>query len=99
MLQAKPQAIALAGPGGVAAASPTGTALVGPGGMALAAPSATAVAGPTGGTPPIAVPSANTAAHNADAYRKWLSRKKGNAAHDDVPAVPEYLIEYGSASS
>nr|CAD7263877.1 unnamed protein product [Timema shepardi] len=52
--QVKPQAIALAGPGGVAAAAPVGTALVGPGGLAVAAPSATAVAGPSGGAPPIA---------------------------------------------
>ncbi|KAK3926255.1 Nucleoside triphosphate pyrophosphatase [Frankliniella fusca] len=102
VIRVKPQAIALAGPGGVAAASPMGTALVGPGGMALAAPSATAVAGPAGGTPPIAVPSANTAAHNADAYRKWLSKNKklaaGAAAADDAPSVPEFLVEYGSSS-
>lgn len=48
MAQAKPKAIALAGPGGVAAAAPVGTALVGPGGMALSAPEATAVAGVKG---------------------------------------------------
>ncbi|XP_034238957.1 uncharacterized protein KIAA0754-like isoform X2 [Thrips palmi] len=106
--QVKPQAIALAGPGGVAAAAPVGTALVGPGGMALSAPTATAVAGPAGGTPPIAVPSANTAAHNADAFRKWLSKKKPAtaAASDDVlvdarvdaPIMPELLVEYGAAA-
>ncbi|KAF6212299.1 hypothetical protein GE061_012821 [Apolygus lucorum] len=43
--QAKPQAVSVAGPGGVAAAAPVGTAIVGPGGMALSAPTATAVAG------------------------------------------------------
>uniref|UniRef100_T1IA70 DUF4774 domain-containing protein n=1 Tax=Rhodnius prolixus TaxID=13249 RepID=T1IA70_RHOPR len=43
--QAKPQAVSVAGPGGVAAAAPVGTAIVGPGGMALSAPQATAVAG------------------------------------------------------
>ncbi|KAK9512557.1 hypothetical protein O3M35_000954 [Rhynocoris fuscipes] len=52
--QAKPQAVSVAGPGGVAAAAPVGTAIVGPGGMALSAPQATAVAGtkpkPTGGS-------------------------------------------------
>lgn len=100
----KPQAIALAGVGGVAAAAPVGTALVGPGGMALSAPTATAVAGPAGGTPPIAVPSANTAAHNADAYRKWLSKKKpAVASSDDVlvdaPIMPELLVEYGAAAA
>ncbi|XP_022189549.2 uncharacterized protein LOC111048013 isoform X2 [Nilaparvata lugens] len=59
--QAKPQAISLAGPGGVAAAAPVGTALVGPGGMALSAPHATAVAGPTQGAP-ISIAPANKAA-------------------------------------
>lgn len=59
--QAKPQAISLAGPGGVAAAAPVGTALVGPGGMALSAPSATAVAGPSAGSP-ISIAPANKAA-------------------------------------
>ncbi|XP_075232594.1 uncharacterized protein LOC142330984 isoform X1 [Lycorma delicatula] len=59
--QAKPQAISLAGRGGVAAAAPVGTAVVGPGGMALSAPSATAVAGPTAGTP-ISIAPANKAA-------------------------------------
>nr|ATU83042.1 secreted hypothetical protein [Pristhesancus plagipennis] len=52
--QAKPQAVSVAGPGGVAAAAPVGTAIVGPGGMALSAPQATAVAGtkpkPSGGS-------------------------------------------------
>ncbi|BET00667.1 Hypothetical protein NTJ_13483 [Nesidiocoris tenuis] len=43
--QAKPQAVSVAGVGGVAAAAPVGTAIVGPGGMALSAPTATAVAG------------------------------------------------------
>ncbi|RZF35795.1 hypothetical protein LSTR_LSTR009211 [Laodelphax striatellus] len=60
--QAKPQAISLAGPGGVAAAAPVGTALVGPGGMALSAPHATAVAGPTQGAPISIAPAANKAA-------------------------------------
>lgn len=45
--QAQPGAIALAGPGGVAAAAPRGTALVGQGGLAVASPQATAVAGPS----------------------------------------------------
>ncbi|XP_066999517.2 uncharacterized protein [Anabrus simplex] len=54
--QVKPQAIALAGPGGVAASAPVGTALVGPGGLAVAAPAATAVAGPSGGAPPVVAP-------------------------------------------
>lgn len=45
--QAQPGAIALAGPGGVAAAAPRATALVGDGGLAVSSPQATAVAGPT----------------------------------------------------
>lgn len=45
--QAQPGAIALAGPGGVAASAPRGTALVGNGGLAISSPQATAVAGPT----------------------------------------------------
>lgn len=57
----KPHAIALAGPGGVAAAAPVGTALVGPGGMALSAPSATAVAGAGKGTPVSVSPAAQKA--------------------------------------
>lgn len=102
-MQVKPQAIALAGPGGVAAAAPVGTALVGPGGMALSAPSATAVAGPQSASA-IAVPSANTAAHNADAYKKWLSKKKPAAAGDevadvpDVAAAPDFLVELRSGT-
>lgn len=44
-LQSKPQAIALAGAGGVAQAAPVATAVVGKEGLAIAAPSATAIAG------------------------------------------------------
>ncbi|XP_046980041.1 skin secretory protein xP2-like [Schistocerca americana] len=68
--QVKPQALALAGPGGVAAAAPMGTALVGPGGLAVAAPAATAIAGPAGGTPPIGIVPAS------QAYKQYLEAQK-----------------------
>lgn len=65
MAQAKPKAIALAGPGGVAAAAPVGTALVGPGGMALSAPEATAVAGVKGASSGVVSPATTKQATKA----------------------------------
>jgi hypothetical protein len=79
--QVKPQAIALAGPGGVAAAAPIGTALVGPGGLAVAAPSATAVAGPSGGAPPPAESHASAALSSPAAYKAYLLEQQAKGSY------------------
>lgn len=79
--QVKPQAIALSGPGGVAAAAPTGTALVGPGGLAVAAPSATAIAGPSGGAPPPPGAHASAALSSPAAYKAYLLEKQAKGSY------------------
>ncbi|XP_069701792.1 uncharacterized protein [Periplaneta americana] len=79
--QVKPQAIALAGPGGVAAAAPIGTALVGPGGLAVAAPSATAVAGPSGGAPPPPGAHASAALSSPAAYKAYLLEQQAKGGY------------------
>lgn len=79
--QVKPQAIALAGPGGVAAAAPIGTALVGPGGLAVAAPSATAVAGPSGGAPPPPGAQASAALSSPAAYKAYLLEQQAKGSY------------------
>ena len=79
--QVKPQAIALAGPGGVAAAAPIGTALVGPGGLAVAAPSATAVAGPSGGAPPPPGAHASAALTSPAAYKAYLLEQQAKGSY------------------
>jgi hypothetical protein len=79
--QVKPQAIALAGPGGVAAAAPIGTALVGPGGLAVAAPSATAVAGPSGGAPPPPGAHASGALSSPAAYKAYLLEQQAKGSY------------------
>jgi len=79
--QVKPQAIALAGPGGVAAAAPIGTALVGPGGLAVAAPSATAVAGPSGGAPPPPGSQASAALSSPAAYKAYLLEQQAKGSY------------------
>lgn len=79
--QVKPQAIALAGPGGVAAAAPVGTALVGPGGLAVAAPSATAVAGPSGGAPPPPGAQASAALSSPAAYKAYLLEQQAKGSY------------------
>jgi hypothetical protein len=79
--QVKPQAIALAGPGGVAAAAPIGTALVGPGGLAVAAPSATAVAGPSGGAPPPSGAHASAALSSPAAYKAYLLEQQAKGSY------------------
>lgn len=45
--RSQPTALALAGPGGVAAAAPRGTALTGDKGVSVSSPRATAIAGPS----------------------------------------------------
>ncbi|PSN35582.1 hypothetical protein C0J52_24404 [Blattella germanica] len=77
--QVKPQAIALAGPGGMAAAAPVGTAVVGPEGIAVAAPHATAVAGPSGGPPTGAHPS--SALSSPAAYKAYLLDQQSKGAY------------------
>lgn len=88
--QVKPQAIALAGPGGVAAAAPIGTALVGPGGLAVAAPSATAVAGPSGGAPPPAGTQASAALSSPAAYKAYLLEQQAKGSYP----VGSYHVAY-----
>lgn len=88
--QVKPQAIALAGPGGVAAAAPRGTALVGPGGLAVAAPSATAVAGPSGGAPPPPGAQASAALSSPAAYKAYLLQQQATSLNP----VGSYHVAY-----
>lgn len=45
--RSQPNALALAGPGGIAAAAPRATALTGNRGISVSSPQATAIAGPT----------------------------------------------------
>lgn len=79
--QVTPQAIALAGPGGVASAAPRGTAVVGPGGLAMAAPSATAVAGPSGGAPPPPGAHASAALSSPAAYKAYLLEQQAKGSY------------------
>lgn len=90
--QVKPQAIALAGPGGVAAAAPVGTALVGPGGLAVAAPSATAVAGPSGGAPPPLGAHASAALNSPAAYKAYLLEQQAKGLYP----VGSYQVAYNA---